>query len=476
MTDTKTEYLSILEQLKEAYMACFNEFEGDKTVRKLSLLIALFEGGEYFETVNTGLKDKLVIDIDRDVDYLAWGNPAMWTAFKKKAEPDSASQKNKTLARERDEAFANRLTDMLPPRPLNDPKRTEGLTYTELEKFKDTINNLINPHVFSDQMMDFAIDAALKKLCKALCSIRNTIGERHTIEKYEKLYKSVRNHYITNGTGPKVANEYEEWKASSIDEEISEIAYVEHAKATVVDLLKSGVIDHIIGAGFTKQQKAEYCQEIDFDDYNFPPDKNPAVPYSRFRSIYRYSDGKYQVDPQKAGRLMFNLRKKTDLLEAFFRHDHTLKLIIKDINTLRAAHAKTAGEDDIAPQCRFSAEQIKSSGIAEKHAHVVLAIMDSMVTTNTKKSYWFCFYSVLLEKKWIEENVRGFCTKMKNIFGVGLDQASMNQNKKEMGTIIEKWNETDTRNKGKKAFAIQFKNAIDDYYEKKRESVKPWNS
>ena len=111
------------------------------------------------------------------------------------------------------------------------------------------------------------------------------------------------------------------------------------------------------------------------------------------------------------------------------------------------------------PECRFSKEEQKQSGI-KKHADIVLAVMDSM-KTGIPKAYWFCFYCVLLEKGWIRKNVSAFCTNMNALFGVDLESRGFNKAISMHGLDIKTWSEEDKRLKQKKGFGLKFRTELE---------------
>ena len=132
--------------------------------------------------------------------------------------------------------------------------------------------------------------------------------------------------------------------------------------------------------------------------------------------------------------------------------------------------SESDGDDECSvPECRFSEEEQKQSGI-KKHADIVLAVIDSM-KTGIPKAYWFCFYCVLLGKGWINGNLANFCSKMNALFGVDLDSRSFNRTESRYGTNFGEWTEADKRIKEKKDFGLLFKVRLDLYLDKKMKSA-----
>ena len=161
MAANKTRYYKDLEMLMEEYKTCYGDCAGDRTIHKLSLLIAMFESSEMFEKIGQKLKNNLIIDIDRDVDYVKWSNLETWMETKSKTNQHASSLTYESLSMDKS-LFANSMADMLPPVPEtssddNNKKQFDGLTYTERDKFKTTINNLMNNNVFNDKVLDTAI-------------------------------------------------------------------------------------------------------------------------------------------------------------------------------------------------------------------------------------------------------------------------------------------------------------------------------
>ena len=199
MVKIKTKYLRNLESLQTAYSNCYGDCVGDIRMLKLSLLIAMFESGDMFEKISNQLENSFIIDIDRDVDYLLWGNTATWYALKAKTASSGSPLSYETLCKEEKVSLANRLADMMPPEPETatdyikndkDLYKTDLITYSERTKFRETINNLNNENVFNTTLLDYAIDNAMKRLCNILCNISKLIDKRKDNKYYESLYKN----------------------------------------------------------------------------------------------------------------------------------------------------------------------------------------------------------------------------------------------------------------------------------------------
>lgn len=456
--------------LFETYKTCYGDCVGDRTINKLSLLIVMFESSEMFEQIAENLKGKLILDIDRDVDYQLWGKPETWIAKKSKNAQPASTMTYESLNMGKGATFVNHMTSMLPPAPQistdekEDKKNLMGLTYTERDKFKATINNLINESVFNDQMLDHAINNALQKLCTALQNIQKIIDSKHDNKLYEGLYRSQSFNY-NNTIGARVKEEHDKWREKYLDDEITEDSLNRHLEKALVELLKSGVFDEI-ETNASKETRNKYKKEIDFDDYDFPKKKKPSELYARYRTIYDLKAGKYQVDKAKAGKLIFKIRKDLEKLEAYFKFDQILSHVYKDIESLRDKHKVDYIKDDIdfsLLECSLSEKEIEVSGIKE-NAKTVLPIIEMMTKDkNVPKAYWLCFYCVLLEKKWIDDNMNDFCKKMKKLFGVNLDNRCLCKDRNKLGTDIEQWEEPDIRLTNKKNFGLKFKRYVDFY-------------
>lgn len=109
MVKIKTKYLRNLESLQTAYSNCYGDCVDDIRMLKLSLLIAMFESGDMFEKLSNQLENSFIIDIDRDVDYLLWGNTATWYALKTKIASSGFSSKLRNFVQGRKD-FASQPT------------------------------------------------------------------------------------------------------------------------------------------------------------------------------------------------------------------------------------------------------------------------------------------------------------------------------------------------------------------------------
>lgn len=105
--------------LMQEYKTCYGDCAGDRTIHKLSLLIAMFESSEMFEKIGQKLKTNLIIDIDRDVDYVEWSNRETWIETKSKINQYASSLTYESLNMDKS-LFANSMADMLHrfPKPL----------------------------------------------------------------------------------------------------------------------------------------------------------------------------------------------------------------------------------------------------------------------------------------------------------------------------------------------------------------------
>lgn len=459
--------------LMEEYKTCYGDCAGDRTIHKLSLLIAMFESSEMFEKIGQNLKNNLIIDIDRDLDYVKWSNLETWIETKSKTNQYASSLTYESLSMDKS-LFANSMADMLPPVPEttsddNNKNQFDGLTYKERDKFKTTINNLMNNNVFNDKVLDFAIDSTLKKLCAALLNIANIIDAKHGGSLYEDLYNNQLFAY-TNKIGSSVLNSHKEWRKMYLDDEITEESLKVHAQNALIELFRSGVLDNI-EVNVTKKQKDDYKTEIDFSEHEIPKKMNANKLYNCFRSICDFKGGKYSLDKVKAGRLLFKIRKDENKVCAFFQFVLTLTYVYQDIDELREADrvpSKIFDFDFSQIECKFSEEEGKRSGI-NKHAPMVLTIMEVM-SEKMSKAYWVCFFCVLLEKEWIEDNVNAFCNNMHSIFGVKLDPSAFGKLINKQGIKIEEWDKENKRQKEKRAFGLKFKQCIEFYVQYKIDS------
>ncbi len=455
--------------LLDAYKTCYGDCVGDRTILKLSLYISMFESTEMFEKLNEDLKEKLDIDIDRDVDYKHWAKTETWTSQKKKVPSSTTTLTYESLGMKKTSTFANNMAGMLPPAPetstdSKEKKHQEGLTYTERDKFKDTINNLMNPSVLNDQVLDYAINATLQKLCTALLNISETIGGQHRKSTYAGLYSS-QSFYYTNLMGKIVSENHKEWRNKYLDDQITEDSLAKHLEKELVELLKSGIFDEI-ETNVTHEQTKKHKEEIIFDENDFPKKKKPYDLYACFRTIYDFKKGKYTINEEKAGKLLFKTRKQANCREAFFRFNQILKHVYSDIQELREKDQVKSIIDDIdfsKLECRFTEEEVKASGI-KNYAEGILPLMDKM-QQGVPKTYWLAFYCVLLEKKMIEDNLNRFCNNMNKLFGVNLDYSALNKKKNEVEQNIEQWPESNINAEKKKNFGRNFSKYIDFYRE-----------
>lgn len=247
----KSKYLNNLEALQEAYSKSYGSCVGNVKIHKLALLFAMFENYEIFKNKGDELKERFIIDIDRDVEYLKWGDYNRWLGLKKKAGEKSEMLRYDTACYKDGLWFANRMADMLPPPPEENagkPDTSMSLTYKEREKFKKTINNLINPEVFNDHMLDHAIDQSLKLLCGVLLEIDKTIEGEHSKDYFERLFDD-QDYIYRMQIGAETLAKHNRWKKNFLDvKEINKETLQRRIMNALVELFQSGVFNLVSDA------------------------------------------------------------------------------------------------------------------------------------------------------------------------------------------------------------------------------------
>lgn len=472
----KSKYLNNLEALREAYSKSYGSCVGNVKIYKLALLFAMFENYELFKNKRDELKEKFIIDIDRDVEYTKWGDYNSWLHLKTKAGEKSEMLRYDAACYKDGLWFANRMADMLPPLPEENagkPDTSMSLTYKERERFKNTINNLINPEVFNDPMLDHTIDKSLKLLCGELLEIDKIVEGEHNNDYFARLFDD-QDRFYSMRIGAKTLEEHNRWKKNFLDvKEINKETLQWRITNALVELFQSGVFNMVSDATGKKQKEA-YRKEISFEDLDEPKDiKKLYKNYALFRGIYSYEEGAYSVNKVKAGKLLRKIRKDTSKIEAFFKFHQTLNHVYMDMNGQKdtETHGIDNGDNELnQPTCRFSKEQQDESGITFR-PDIVLAVIDSMQREKIPNTYWLAFFCVLLKKKWIDENVRAFASKMSSIFDIKLDHSALSRSMKDLGNDIDQWPEEDGRVRKKKAFGQKFQNRLDAYIKCKKMAI-----
>ena len=120
--------------------------------------------------------------------------------------------------------------------------------------------------------------------------------------------------------------------------------------------------------------------------------------------------------------------------------------------------------------CSFSEVQQKTSGI-KIQAGVVLALMQEMQPRFTQKVDWLSFYSVLLRRCWLDNNLSAFCRMVNELFGVQLDARTLSADLRLNGTDYTQWTDADVRIVRRKQLAADFDKRLTEYFERKRAEV-----
>lgn len=118
----------------------------------------------------------------------------------------------------------------------------------------------------------------------------------------------------------------------------------------------------------------------------------------------------------------------------------------------------------------FTEAQQKASGI-KMQAGVTLALMREMQPRFTQKVDWLSFYSVLLRRGWVDNNMSAFCRMVFDLFGVKLDGRTLSTDLKKNGPDYTRWTEADDRILRRKQLAADFDNRLTEYFERKRAEV-----
>ena len=119
----------------------------------------------------------------------------------------------------------------------------------------------------------------------------------------------------------------------------------------------------------------------------------------------------------------------------------------------------------------FTDEQVRASGI-RLQARVVLALMTLMQPQCKQKVDWLSFYSVLLNRRWVDDNVRAWCRMVEGQFGVSLDPRTLANDLTGQGSNDYRlWTDADRRIVRRKQLAADFDNRLTEYFDKGRSAV-----
>ncbi len=444
-----TQYLETLEMLVSNYKACYGNYAYSIRYNQHSLLFNLLHCAALFRRVGSRLKDRLIIDIDRDVDYRHWGNIATWTALK----PQPAT----TDAPPTDDAPS---VDKLIGFAIEDQRKLNGRRGALSDRELKQMQNDLRETCAKSHSMDDIIHAALQLFCNTLLAIADAIEAQHDSRLYEQLYYDQKDDY--NRLHSAAADrEYDKWKNRHLTDRVTEDSLCNFLESEMVRLFRSGALDGIV-ANATRQQMTAYRQEVNFGDHDVPEGMHPYSLYSRLRDIYDFSDGMYHANWVKAGRLLFLLRRDPARLEALLHFDRMVQLTAHGICHMRDCRLGIALAPDFDPAkvlCRFPDDMVKQSPITN-HADVALALIDRM-SDGVYKAWWVCFYCVLLKRGWIRNNVSSYCESMKALYGIDLDRRSFNTFLRQYGADVERWPNSDPRMKEKRDFGLRFQAQLD---------------
>lgn len=447
MRQGKTQYLCALENLRATYFR--NGSTDCNAYYKLSLLHDLTKSWHRAETLIEQLRDHFVFDIDQDVDYEEWGKLETWLPCA------TASPCGKKKSKEEQKVINQWMMEVL-------SHRAESGSTGGSEELQVMVS--VCPSAIEHggvKTLDDALRDTLTKFCASLREIDRAINEKHDSAYYKRIFQDQRLHY-QEAIGQEVVGDYSAWKDQHLDDDIEEEALREHRVKAMERLFQAKVFDGIEdGAG--RKKKEAYRREVSFDECDCPKPARFYKAYACFREVYDYRDGEYMIDEEKAGRLVFKIRKDPNKVKAFFWFVQTLALVSADIDEIHGRQRVESvcdGVDLRDLRSRFSEAQVKASGIG-KHADIVLALIDRMQREKIPNTYWLAFFCVLLKKKWIDENVRAFALNMNSLFNVKLDHRTLSRNMKDWGDNINLWPEEDGRQRKKKAFGQEFQKRLE---------------
>ena len=120
--------------------------------------------------------------------------------------------------------------------------------------------------------------------------------------------------------------------------------------------------------------------------------------------------------------------------------------------------------------CPFTEAQQKACGIKVR-PDVVLALMHALQPQYVQKVDWLSFYTALLCRGWVEENLAAWCRMVKDLFAVELDSRTLNADLRANGTDYTQWTDLDTRIVRRKRLAADFDTRLTEYFERKRAAI-----
>lgn len=130
--------------------------------------------------------------------------------------------------------------------------------------------------------------------------------------------------------------------------------------------------------------------------------------------------------------------------------------------------ARAVEEDE--PSHSFTEKQLKASGI-RMHPDVVIELMRAMQYKYVQKVDWLSFYSVLLRRRWVDDNLSAWCRMVESIFSISLDHRTLSRVLKKDGPDYTTWTDADERILRRKLLATEFDTRLTEYFEQKRAKV-----
>jgi len=340
-----------------------------------------------------------------------------------------------------------------------------------------------------EKSLNAILENSIERLKIAIKQLGSILDETPTINKCKDQYDKITSEFSYSKIRVEAKGGVDNWIREYSDRDDGTIPLqllLDKKDELVVETLKLNLISYTKNRLSQKDCK-DRKDDIDFTVYDCNL-KRPLDLYSKFINLMsanlvkvNTSEGKvetviYKPHPHHIAELFYQERKKIlpGERKQFLILIEKIKYIQDKIQDKRIS--KEADVAFVALEKRYSTidsgftdEQLRNSGIT--NANIVFYYINEHIGEINKKGVnWLSIYVILRQREWVEDNVAGFFSTIKDLYGKGIDYRTMNRDLNKNGTDYTKW-VGDTRIENRKTIASSFNEYLsefDKYEELKR--------
>lgn len=279
----KTLYLETLEALQEDHLRLSHASSLNHHVGVLNFILGTLNAQKLFKELRAQLREKIVLDADRDVDYAFWAHPDCWMRITTPGDP---------LVRTIESA-------------------------SELPVNKDTREVLTTLANVPTEQLEASLQDVLDELRQVLSDIACLLQEGYDEENYTHLYEEWHRRYAASPDHQDALDTFRTWQQNYVGE-LDRNAYGEYFVEAFQKLMESGFLGEVTCIG-GESCYARYCRESLFK--LLQGDDRRLHYYAKFRRMMELDAATLHPIPKYVGKYIYLHRTTLDetQISAFFR-------------------------------------------------------------------------------------------------------------------------------------------------------------